>query len=242
MFGIGRSNADNIVSLDEWLQFNRDTEKRRNLFVNMSSSLKYLHNRGYYVSSFSPTNIDVLDGSNSQVRFNEFDIMPDDYKTKTDIVRQNIFDTAFLQIGIYTDCLPYLKRDFLVDNFDEFSTFLPSTDIPYYKGVVQRGASVYFVDFCNELRNRELAALGESLGTDNKFSQNIGNPGQSSNKGNKRLIRSNGKSVLSDEGYNSIYNLNQKKDAAFVSFLLIPLFVSAFGIIFTVLAWILHIS
>ena len=70
MFGIGKSNVDNTVSLDEWLQFNSDTEKRRNLFINMSSSLKYIHNRGYYVSSFLPTNIDVLDGSTSKVRFN----------------------------------------------------------------------------------------------------------------------------------------------------------------------------
>lgn len=242
MFGIGKSNADNAISLDEWLQFNGDTEKRRNLFISMSSSLKYIHNRGYYVSSFLPANIDVLDGTYSRVRFNELDTMPDDYKTKTDIVRQNIFDTAFLQIGIYTDCLPYLKRDFLVDNFDEFSTFLPSTDIPYYKGVVQRGANVYLVDFCNELRNRELSALGASLDGDNNQSSNISNMGQSSSKGNKMLSKSNGKSILSDDQYSSIYDLNKTKDAAFVSFLLIPLFVSAFGIIFTVLAWLLHIS
>lgn len=241
MFGIGKSNVDNTVSLDEWLQFNSDTEKRRNLFINMSSSLKYIHNRGYYVSSFLPTNIDVLDGATSQVRFNELDIMPDDYKIKTDIVRQNIFDTAFLQIGIYTDCLPYLRRDFLVDNFDEFSTFIPSTDIPYYRGVIQRGANVYLVDFCNELRNRELAALGASLGDNNNQSSNVG-INQSNGKGNKILNKSNGKSILSDDQYSSIYDLNKTKDAAFVSFLLIPLFVSAFGIIFTVLAWLLHIS
>lgn len=241
MFGIGKSNVDNTVSLDEWLQFNSDTEKRRNLFINMSSSLKYIHNRGYYVSSFLPANIDVLDGATSQVRFNELDIMPDDYKIKTDIVRQNIFDTAFLQIGIYTDCLPYLRRDFLVDNFDEFSTFIPSTDIPYYRGVIQRGANVYLVDFCNELRNRELAALGASLGDNNNQSSNVG-INQSNGKGNKILNKSNGKSILSDDQYSFIYDLNKTKDAAFVSFLLIPLFVSAFGIIFTVLAWLLHIS
>lgn len=237
-----RSNVDNAISLDEWLQFNGDTEKRRNLFINMSSSLKYIHSRGYYVSSFLPTDIDVLDDTHSQVRFKELGVMPDDYSVKTDIVRQNIFDTAFLQIGIYTDCLPYLKKDFLINNFDEFSTFLPSTDIPYYKGVVQRGANVYFVDFCNELRKKELSTLGESLGANNNFSSNAGNIGQSNSKGNKMLTKSNGKSILSDDDYNSIYNFNQKKDAAFVSFLLIPLFVSAFGIIFTVLAWLFRIS
>ncbi len=237
-----RSNVDNAISLDEWLQFNGDTEKRRNLFINMSSSLKYIHSRGYYVSSFLPTDIDVLDDTHSQVRFKELGVMPDDYSVKTDIVRQNIFDTAFLQIGIYTDCLPYLKKDFLINNFDEFSTFLPSTDISYYKGVVQRGANVYLVDFCNELRKKELSTLGESLGANNNFSSNPGNIGQSNSKGNKMLTKSNGKSILSDDDYNSIYNFNQKKDAAFVSFLLIPLFVSAFGIIFTVLAWLFRIS
>ena len=86
-----------------------------------------------------------------------------------------------------------------------------------------------------------MAALGASLGDNNNQSSNVG-ISQSNGKGNKILNKSNGKSILSDDQYSSIYDLNKTKDAAFVSFLLIPLFVSAFGIIFTVLAWLLHIS
>lgn len=228
MFSVDKFN-NNAVTLDEWLQFNTSVEKKRNLFIGMSSTLKYIHSNGYYVSSFSPSSIYIIDDSYSKIRFNFLEQMPDDFANRTSIVKQNIFDSAFFQIGIYTDCLNYLKKDFLINNFNDFIPFIPASDISYYRGVVQRGASVYFSDFCNELRNRELSSLGEQIGD-----------GGNTLSG-KSLVKSNGKSILSDPQLNSIYHFNQTKDAAFISFLLIPLFVSLFGIVFTLLALILRV-
>lgn len=227
MFSVDRF-SDSGVTLDEWLQFNNSVEKKRNLFIGMSATLKYIHRNGYYVSSFSPSSIYIIGDSDSKIKFNFLKKMPIDYSNRTSIIKQNIFDSVFFQIGIYTDCLNYLKKDFLINNFNDFIPFIPATDVPYYRGIVQRGASVYFSDFCNELRKRELSSLGEQIG-------NGGNT-----LSGKSLIKSNGKSILSDPQLNSIYHFNQTKDAAFISFLLIPLFVSAFGIVFTLLVLILR--
>ena len=60
--------------------------------------------------------------------------------------------------------MKYLNPDFVKENFDEFAQFIPSGDVPYYRGVIQRGASVYFCEFALEKRNRDLADLEKQLG------------------------------------------------------------------------------
>lgn len=223
-----RSYEQYTVSLSEWLAFNSNTEEYRKLFIGMSSALKYIHENDYCVLSFNPRDIDILNDDFSQIRFNVLDKMPGDNSEKRMIIKQNVFDHAFLQIGVYTDCLNYLKESFLKSNFNDFVLFLPPDDVSYYRGVVERGASVYFVDYTAELQKRELASLEAELGAE----------GGASNS--RSLVKSNGKSILTDEKYDAIYKLNNSiNEAAFVSFFVVPVVVAFLGIAFAIVAFIM---
>lgn len=220
------------VSLSEWLRFNNSDDKLRVLFKGMSSALKYVHSRGYYVSSFSLDKVDILNNSFDQIRFNELDMLPDDYASRREIVRNNIFNEASLAVGIYSNCLPYLNFNFLKSNFNEFTPFLPESDIPYYRGVIERGSCVYFSDFLGELKKREISALEVDSNEGSKIS------------GGRSLVKSNGHSLSDDNSnYDSIYHqLKNGKETAFISFLVIPALVSIIGVVFTILAWVMSFS
>lgn len=239
------SNNNATISLNDWINSEYDIDAAREIFIYMSSALKYIHNKGYYVSSFYPVDIDILNGAINQIRFNGLEKMPDDKAVRKQIVKNNIYSSAFLQIGIYSNCLEYLKSSFLRENFDKFSELLPVEDIPYYKGVVLSGFSVYFDDYVVERRKRELNELKKTTGTSDE--------GYGSSK---RLIKTNG-SISSDEesirSFNfdfsnkevngSIYKQLRSglEDAAFVSFLIIPALVSIGAIIFAIVALVMSL-
>lgn len=234
------NNSDSTISLNDWINCEFDVDTAREMFIYMSSALKYIHKQGYYVSSFYPNDIDILNGAINQIRFNGLERMPDNVAMRKQIVKSNIYSSAFLQVGIYSNCLDYLKSSFLRENFDKFSELLPVEDIPYYKGVVLNGVSVYFDDYVVEKRKRELSELKNMVGTSNE--------GYGSGK---KLIKTNGNSSFEDESINSFnfdFSNNEVngfiykqlgsglKDAAFVSFLIIPTLVSVGAIVFAIVA------
>lgn len=239
------SNNNATISLNDWINSEYDIDTAREIFIYMSSALKYIHNKGYYVSSFYPVDIDILNGAINQIRFNGLEKMPDDMAVRKQIVKNNIYSSAFLQIGIYSNCLEYLKSSFLRENFDKFSELLPSEDIPYYKGVVLSGFSVYFDDYVVERRKRELNELKKMTGTSDE--------GYGSSK---KLIKTNGSissEKVSIDSFNfdfsnkevngSIYKQLRSglEDAAFVSFLIIPALVSIGAIIFAIVALVMSL-
>ena len=247
---LGRFNSDfsndNLtVSLNDWINSEYDVDTARKIFIYMSSALKYIHNKGYYVSSFYPTDIDILNGSINQIRFNSLEKMPDDKMVRKQIVKNNIYSSAFLQVGIYSNCLEYLKGSFLRENFDKFSELLPQEDIPYYKGVVLSGFSVYFDDYVVERKKRELDELKKMTGSsDEEYSSS------------KKLVKTNGSSSYDEDSIKSfnfdfsnndvngsIYKQLRSglEDAAFVSFLIIPALVSMGAIIFAVVALVMSL-
>lgn len=239
------SNSNAIISLNDWINSEYDVDIAREIFIYMSSALKYIHNKGYYVSSFYPVDIDILNGSINQIRFNCLEKMPNDMAIRKQIVKNNIYSSAFLQIGIYSNCLEYLKSSFLRENFDKFSELLPPEDIPYYKGVVLSGYSVYFDDYVVERRKRELNELKKMTDTSD------GGYGSS-----KKLIKTNGSSSSEEasiasfnfdfsnkEVNGSIYKQLRSglEDAAFVSFLIIPALVSMGAMIFAIVALVMSL-
>ena len=48
------------VSLDEWLYFHTSEDERREIFLNMDKALKYIHEHGYCIGVFYPTEIQIL--------------------------------------------------------------------------------------------------------------------------------------------------------------------------------------
>lgn len=227
--------STNSITLLEWLSTTSYTEDDlRTLFVNMDSAMKYIHEKGFCIGSFNPTKVEILDDSLQKVKFDSLIPMDTDSPLiKKEYVREDIGRSALLQIGIYSNCLQYLTPAFLRDNFKQFETFLPETDIPYYKGVVERNAGVYFVDYTEERRKRDLEDLEKEVGDSNQAS---------SNSINKTRVYSNGHSVLGNyDSTNSKINdsiyrdLKKMSDSAYISFFVVPFIVGILGFIFTLL-------
>ena len=194
----------------------RNEEDLRTVFLNMDIALKYIHDHGYCVKSFNPLEIELLNMSMDQIRFKYLLEMPNDAIKRKRLIQEDIFNSSCVQIGIYTNSLKYLNRDFLKSNFDEFAKHIPQGDVPYYRGVIQRNAAVYLCEYALEKRNRDLENLEKELGE-----EGVG-------LGGKQLTKSNGKSLLdeplsNDRINDNIYRqINGLKDAAFINFLIIP--------------------
>ena len=231
---INFNNNTEATNLNSWISSFRDEEEMRTIFLNMDRAMKYIHDRGYCVKSFDPRQIEILNNSIDQIKFNTLLEMPDDYAMRKKIIKEDIYNSSFIQIGLYAKCLNYLNPEFLKSNFDKFSQFLPEGDIPYYRGVIERGASVYFCEYAKEKRNRDLTALESELG---------GSVG-----GGKSLVKSNGNSIYDDININDKINdniykqINGMSDAAFASFLIIPTIILAISIAITLIVWIFNLG
>ena len=103
------------VSLYEWFNTHYGEEERRNLFLNLDRAIKYLH--------------DLYDDP-SYIYIKKIMKLPDDYEERRKLVQEDIFNSSFIQIGLYSNTLKYLKKDFLLDNFDSFTQFIPADDVP----------------------------------------------------------------------------------------------------------------
>lgn len=223
------------VSLGNWVSSFRTDDELREAFLNIDRAMKYVHEHGYCVKSFDPNEIEILNNSLNQIKFNKLLEMPNEIPVQSELVKEDIYRSSFIQIGIYTKCLPYLDPKFLKSNFDSFATFLPEGDVPYYRGVIERGASVYFCEYALEKKKRDLKALENEVG------------GQATGMG-RQLVKSNGQSLYDDTRINDAINdniysqINKKTDAAFVNFLIYPTIVMLLGVVLTILAFLMSIN
>ena len=154
------------VSLKDWFHESHSEEEYRNLFVYMSLAMKYIHDQGYYITSFALDSIELLNNSIKQVKFDQLSELPSNFSDQKKIIHDNIFLSAVLQIGVYANCLQYFTTetmDFLKENFESFSIFLPENDVPYYKGIIERGASVYLSSYVGERKKRDLLNLNKEV-------------------------------------------------------------------------------
>lgn len=157
------SNTES-VTLSEWVNSHHSEDEMRSIFLNMDRALKYIHEHGYCIDVFYPTEINVLNNDDNYVQFKKLVELSKDYEIAKEMKREDIFRSSFIQIGMYTNSLNYLNPEFLKENFDSFAQFIPQDDVPYYRGVVQRGATVYLYEFFLEKRKRELEDLGKQVG------------------------------------------------------------------------------
>ena len=236
---VDKSDFNEEVSLKSWVDTFRKEDELREVFLNMDRAMRYVHERGYCVKTFDPSEIEILNGSVNQIKFNTLLKMPDDYSFQKQIIKEDIYNSSFIQIGIYSNCLEYLKPDFLKQNFERFSTFLPQGDIPYYRGIIERGASVYFCEYALEKKKKDLQMLENEVSNDG-YDSGVHGSG-------KRLVKSNGTSIFDDTHINdsindSIYKqINVKSDAAFISFLIYPTIVLILGVLLAVVAFIISL-
>ena len=212
-------------TLDQWVHSHHKEEEMREVFLNMDRALKYIHDHGYCIEVFYPTEIKVLNNDDNYIQFNKLVELSSDSNIKREMIKEDIFNSSLIQVGIYSNSLKYLNPEFLRENFDDFAQFIPQGDIPYYRGVIQRGASVYFCEFALEKRNRDLEELEKELGEE----------------GDKTLIKTpQNEDITNNKVNDQIYRqINGMKDAAFVNLLLIPTIILGILLVFGMVSWLI---
>lgn len=221
--------SNHNIKLGDWLRYNHSDEELRKLFYNMSMNIKYIHDRDYYVKTFNLNEIEIVNPETlNPIQYNTIVRLNNSYNDE--IKREDIYNLAFLQIGIYTEMLNVLRPEFLKENFDSFIPLLPEEDVAYYRGIVTRGARVYYSDYIDEKNKREI----QSLQTATEGSSRI-----AGNSNSKQFVKSTsaGKlyaSQLERETRNLYSDIDNRKDAAFISFLLFPILLITLGLVLSV--------
>lgn len=220
-------NDNNSETLYQWINSHHNEEELREVFLNMDRALKYIHDHDYCIEAFYPTEIQVLNNETDHIRFKKLIELPSDPEVRRQWITEDIFRSSLIQIGIYSNSLKYLTPDFLKENFDSFTQFIPSGDVPYYRGIVQRGASVYFCEYAVERRNRDLEELEKELGED-------------ADKEKQLLKTPTNEDITNNRVNDVIYRqINGLKDAAFVNMLLIPTIVIGSVLVLAILAFLI---
>lgn len=222
-FNSKASNDVSSISLSEWCQTHHNEEDLRSLFMNMDRTLKYIHEHDYCIATFYPTEIFILNGRDDCIQFRQLVELSNNTDIRREMIKEDIFNSSFIQIGIYSNTLNYLKPDYLRENFDSFIQFIPNDDVAYYRGVVQRGASVYYCEYALEKRKRELDDLESQLGEVSEEERKlVSTPPSDAEITNKKV---------NDLIYRQISGL---RDSAFVNLLIIPLVMVGILIIYII--------
>lgn len=169
---MANDNIQEVETLEDWLRrhnINKDEQlpEFQRLFYQMDFTMKRLHETGVYISSFHVQDILVSGESIKYMKTRNLY-----YEDREEFIRKNIFYLSCLAIGIYDDCLRYINPESAKDlkmNFSSFATFLPEEVAPYYKGIIERDATVYLSDYIKERAKREqdkeLKLLDQNTGT-----------------------------------------------------------------------------
>lgn len=199
------------MKLRDWFRQETKEEQLRKMFYNMSSTMKYIHSYDYYISSFNLSEIEINNLENlSPIQYNQLNKMSEEDDSK--LINHNIFVLALMQVGAYTNTLDTLNAQFVKENFNEFEIFLPESDIPYLRGVIQRNSPVYYCDYIDEKSKRDIE----------KLEAETGGPTTLEGGRQKNKATSIG-TAMADKETSKLYNVLEDKQAAFASFLILPL-------------------
>lgn len=212
------------VKLKDWVSSNSNIENMRKLNYNMSKTMKYIHEKGYCIKTFNLKQIEILNLETlSPIQFNTL-IKPK--SSDFEIMKQDdIYNLAFMQIGLYSGILDNLNPRFLKENFKEFEIFLPEEDIPYYRGIITRGSRVYYFEYVDEKNRRDIIKLQEETNSSNGRMASF----------QKSKATAVGR-AMADKKTRELYSSIDKPEAAFVSFLILPIAMIVLVIILSVIA------
>ena len=157
-------------TLDEYIKSYHDNDEYTHLFYVMDSTMKYIHGKGYYVINFNPKNIvvGVTNDNRDFVTFKSLDVMDDDITSK---INNNIYNLAFLEIGILSETLEYLKPEFLKENYSQFKIFIPENLVNYYQMIVVNGRHTYLSDYIEIKNKQEVNKLNKALEEEGRSSK-----------------------------------------------------------------------
>lgn len=149
-------------TLDEYIQSYHNNDEYTRLFYVMDSTMKYIHGKGYYVINFNPKNIvvGVTNNNEDYVNFKSIDVMDDDITNK---INNNIYNLAFLEIGLLSEMLDNLRPEFLKENYSQFKIFIPENLVNYYQMIVVNGGHTYLCDYIEIKNKQEITKLNKAL-------------------------------------------------------------------------------
>ena len=149
-------------TLEDYTKSYHNNDEYTRLFYVMDSTMKYIHGKGYYVINFNPKNIvvGVTNDNRDFVNFKSLDVMDDDITNK---INNNIYNLAFLEIGLLSETLDYLRPDFLKQNFSQFKIFIPENLVNYYQMIVVNGGHTYLCDYIEIKNKQEITKLNKAL-------------------------------------------------------------------------------
>lgn len=151
------------LSLTDYMSSYHDFKDYQQTFYVMDKTLKYIHENNYKVYSFNPDNIFLLSNSDNKTTAVSYQNVVSIGDKPVDEVHQDMFNLALLEVSIYTSTYPYLKADFLRENFKEISMLLPNEDISYYRRNLLEKNYFYYSDYCDARNKNDIEKINESL-------------------------------------------------------------------------------
>jgi len=216
------------VTLKDWLSEPHTKEEYQSLFLVMDMTMHYIHDKGYGVLNkrnqegyplLDTSRVKIITGKlHPQVLFSDIDIVDPSYQRE--LVHDNIYSNAYLAIKTYAGFQEELNHTFLKKNFREFELFLPEEDIPYYRGVIERDASVYYAEYVQKRTQREIEREGGVI-----TGQAHGNSLSKSTEIGRQIA-------------GEYSNLDNSSMAAFVHLYIFPAIIILLSMLIPIIAWV----
>ena len=91
------NTTNNSISFSSWLSKSHpSTDELRNIFINMDLAMKYIHGKGFCIKSFDPKDIKILNNDINEIKYDTVLRMPNDYNDQQELIREDIYSSAFL--------------------------------------------------------------------------------------------------------------------------------------------------
>lgn len=213
------------VKVRDFLKYESSEEKYKKLFYNMSITMKYIHESGYCIRNFNLSNIEIKNIETlTPIQFNKIDQLDDNSKEE---ISNNIYLLALLMVGVYSNTLENFNAQFVKENFNEFELFLPPDDVPYLRGVIQRNSPVYYCDYVVARNQKDIEKLNQEV---NGIDSTVG--------GVKKTKSTSVGRAMADRETEKLYSglLSNDRQAAFTSFLILPLTMILLGIVLSIIS------
>lgn len=200
----------------------KDLDEIKNFFLSFDKKMKMYHDNNYIITSFRLQDIIVYESSNDGHNVYDVDFKYYTEKENTNItMRENIFYSACLAVGVYNNCLSYINPDkpnFLKNNFYLFAENIPNDVVSYYRGVIERDAEVYLTEFVTTSKQQEIDRMKREMDAEAQKEAEL--------QKNKDVPKP--KSSIQNDTWGT-------SDAAFSSVALFPIIFSILGILIPIL-------
>lgn len=214
-----------ITTLESFLEncdssSDKGMDELKKLFLSLDKKMCIYHQNNYAITSFRLQDIMVgscLDDTGNIIYDVGFSKYSDMDSNDNQIIQKNIFYAGCLAVGVYNNCLSYIDPDnpaFLKGNFNLFAENMPTELVPYYRGVIERDATVYLNSFEQMRRKREIEAMQMQAEADSQQE--------------KKTIVSNPKSIKDNEKWGT-------RESAFVGVSLFPFMIVLLGTILPII-------